>query len=509
MPTETINLGDKGLTDGDDIGPYLADHFIDGVEVRIPPGTYRYDGTGLSKNIGDAALIGSDEGVEFHRPPDPEVEVRPFLKCTDDVRVENITVRGEKGEAQSRWRFDAVNPAAVVDVVNVNHPDGTVGCSDSLAFYTGKYHTGTVTYKNCYVADHGNSSFYINQGYSPDRQNPVNMINCVVINANGTSRHGTNGSVIKDCTFIWRDEPNPWKNCSSMARGPRWDQGGENMVVENCHFYFGSGIGNSEGAIKVEDFQLGGIMRDIYIHNETDGEMFVDAGGLNSFNFENIHISGPGLTDSSNVMVTGSEPPDLRNEDAVWMPEAATVLPDGGSVTKVDDVTAGSLFTIMSESAGKHIEYRFTADGPVHRDSDPDRENASSVDESNVSIQPQDDGTYVVTGKTGNNYGDAFRVEGTITAFERVSGESAYTLYLDGAEMVAPTPTNGTDGTSDSGDGTSDGSGGLTEQEVIALIDERTMTEEDVIALIEERVMSEEEVRNLAVSGLLERISPS
>lgn len=38
----TVNLGDKGLTEGDDIGPYLEQYVEDDTDVIVPEGTYAY-----------------------------------------------------------------------------------------------------------------------------------------------------------------------------------------------------------------------------------------------------------------------------------------------------------------------------------------------------------------------------------------------------------------------------------------------------------------------------------
>lgn len=327
-----VDLGEEGLAEGDDIAPYIEEHFRSGNEVHVPAGSYALSNVaGLQREVADAALIGSEEGVELRRP-DPSVELLPYVQATGGtVRIENLTIRGKKGRRKSRWRLDAVDPDATIEVVNVNHPDGTVDCSDSFAFYTGKYHVGEITYRNCYVADMGNSSFYVNQGWDPGRRNPVNLINNVVVNLSNT-RHGTNGSVIRDNTFVWRRAPPTWKTCHNIARGPRWDQGGTDMLVENNHFHFGADIGPAVGCLQFEDFTpMGGTVRDVFVHTEGDYGGVVDSGGMEHWNFENVHLTGPGNTDHGDYDGLKHEVgPDLRNEDVVWMPESQTVRPGSG-----------------------------------------------------------------------------------------------------------------------------------------------------------------------------------
>ncbi|HKJ59119.1 MAG TPA: hypothetical protein VKA37_07820, partial [Halobacteriales archaeon] len=207
-----VDLGKEGLQDGDDISPYIDQYWTDGSEVHIPAGSYTYDGSGLHGKRGDCSLIGSEDGVEFHRV-DENAVIRPTIQCTHGtLRIENVTVRGAKPPAEnmsgSRWRLDALDPDSRIEVVNVNHPDGTRGCSDSLAFLTYEDHRGTLHFKNCYVANMGNSSFYVNLGYRRGVENPVIVENCTIVNPNGAVRGGHDGAVYRDCTIVWRDEPN-------------------------------------------------------------------------------------------------------------------------------------------------------------------------------------------------------------------------------------------------------------------------------------------------------------
>jgi len=103
-----VDLGNEGLTDGDSIDSYLETHLADGVEVQIPAGTYTYTGAGLGGAYANAAVVGSADGVEFQRPEDPETAVTPTITATGGtVRIENITVTGASGQAQSRWEVGA------------------------------------------------------------------------------------------------------------------------------------------------------------------------------------------------------------------------------------------------------------------------------------------------------------------------------------------------------------------------------------------------------------------
>ena len=434
---QVIDLGEKGLQDGDDISPYIDQYWTDGNEVHIPAGSYRYDGSGLHGKRGDCSLIGSEDGVEFLRPDDSS-QVRPTIQCTHGtMRVENITVRGASPSSEnthgSRWRFDALDPDSRVEVVNVNHPDGSTNNSDSTAFLTYEDHYGTLHFKNCYVAGFGNSSFYTNLGYGSSKRNPVIVENCTIIDANGAIRGGHNGSKYIDCTFVWRDKPSTWVNGSSLARGIRWDHGGRDELVENCHFYFGSDIGSAAGTLEFEDYPIDGTVRDVYIHTEGSYGGIYDKGGMDGWSFENVNVTGPGSAAIDANVSVGDTPPDLRNENVVWMPESQTVRP-GGVQRDGDSSEPSSVFEVVSTDSDAEMTYVFDVEGDAWK-ADAGGGN-SSVGESNDTVTDNGDGTVTVEGKTGLGYGDAFRVTGPVSNFERTSGESSFQLLLDGEDVT-------------------------------------------------------------------------
>ena len=435
--THVVDLGAEGLSDGDNISPYIDQYWTDGAEVHIPAGSYRYDGSGLHGRRGDCALIGSEDGVEFRRPSDSS-QVRPTIQCTHGtMRVENITVRGASPSSAntngSRWRFDALDRDSRIEVVNVNHPDGSTNNSDSNAFLTYEDHYGTLHFKNCYVAGFGNSSFYTNLGYKSGERNSVIIENCTIIDANGSIRGGHNGSKYIDCTFVWRDKPSTWVNGSSLARGIRWDHGGRDELVENCHFYFGGDIGGAGGSLEFENYPLDGTVRDVYIHTEGSYGGIYDKGGMGGWSFENVNVTGPGSAAIDANVSVGNTPPDLRNENVVWMPESQTVRP-GGVQRDGDSSEPSSVFEIVSTDSGAELDYSFVVDGDAWR-ADAGGGN-SSVGESNDTVSDNGDGTVTVTGHTGFGFGDAFRVTGPISDFERTDGESSFQLVLDGEDVT-------------------------------------------------------------------------
>ncbi|MFC6758185.1 MULTISPECIES: hypothetical protein [Haloarcula] len=179
--TETVvDLGNEGLTDGDSIDSYLETHLADGVEVQIPAGTYTYTGAGLGGEYANAALVGSTDGVEFQRPEDPETTVTPSITATGGtVRIENITVTGETGQAQSRWEVGAAADASV-HLLNVNFPDGSIESSESMGVYAQESHAGLLWVKSCHFASFAN----------------------VALHASAPAGSGDGRIVVEDCSFV-------------------------------------------------------------------------------------------------------------------------------------------------------------------------------------------------------------------------------------------------------------------------------------------------------------------
>ena len=93
------------------------------------------------------------------------------------------------------------------------------------------------------------------------------------------------------------------------------------------------------------------------------------------------------------------------------------------------------LFEIIATTANEELFYRFTIDGTVEPSENPDNPDITSLGETNDTITQNADGTITVSGQTGNLFGDAWAVVGTIEDFTHVSGASGVLLRLDGVEV--------------------------------------------------------------------------
>lgn len=249
--TTVVNLGKEGLTDGDAIDSYLDTHLADGVEVRIPAGTYTYTGEGLNGKYADAAVVGSADGVKFRRPKDPEKKVAPKIVAKrGTVRIENITVKGASGQARSRWRVGAAAGASV-HLLNVNFPDGAVKKSSSMGVYAKKNHAGLLWVKGCHFAKFADVALHVSDpaGSGDGR---VVVDDCSFVNT-GTAAVSAapDNSAVRGCYFE-ATESAPAGSDGNSQHGVQVPVPGGDLSVADCDFNW-AGPGTS-----VVDFAGGG-----------------------------------------------------------------------------------------------------------------------------------------------------------------------------------------------------------------------------------------------------------
>ena len=230
-----VDLGNEGLTDGDAIDPYLDTHLGDGVEVRIPSGSYTYTGAGLAGEYANAAVVGSTDRVEFQRPSDTDTAVRPVITATGGtVRIENITVRGASGQPQSRWEVGAADGASV-HLLNVNFPDGAVENSPSNGVYAQRSHAGLLWVTGCHFGAFADVALQVAAPAGAGDGRTV-VEDCSFVNT-GTAavRAGSPNSVIRGCYFE-ATAPGPAGDDGAQQHGVQVSAPGGNVSIEDCDF---------------------------------------------------------------------------------------------------------------------------------------------------------------------------------------------------------------------------------------------------------------------------------
>jgi len=416
----TVDLGDEGLRNGDLIDPYLEDHFTDGTEVRVPAGEYDYTGDGLGGDKADCALVGSADGVTFNRPDDPEVEVRPTIMATDGtVRIENITIRGKRGEAQSRWRVGA-EEGATMEVVNVNVPDGTIDGSDSTGLYAGSDHAGTLHCRACYFEQLGNVAMYVSDAYTGGDGRVV-VEDCVFRNVNSSMlRFAPTDSVVRGCYFEGTEEPPADHTGGTTLRGIKVDDAGTGALIEDSDFYFTRGSNPIRLHYRGEGGS--GTIRNVRIYNDGDSAAIrQDWETEGDWTGENIHLTGSGNLDVPEHFetVTGDGAAAPTTDYSVWTPV------DGAS-------SGGSKLSAapVDESVPQPSELvvRASPDNPdtdcnVSVTATDEIQFGDEAEPGTDRIVENDDGSYTATSVEMNpNAVDSYLVSGTITAVSVTEG---------------------------------------------------------------------------------------
>jgi hypothetical protein len=197
-----------------------------------------------------------------------------------------------------------------------------------------------------------------------------------------------------------------------------------------------SGQVNARGLWFKEQSGLKAINCDISV----TGSHAVFASDNGSGTLKDCRVEGPITGPVEQVNVSGN--PDTSPPDSVPMSaEAAasgeidssstTSSPSTEDTTQQRDESNGTLLELVPDDDASRVKYEFTVDGSARkRTSGGDSgHTAEEID----TVTDNGDGTVTVSGVAGNGYGDAFFVDGAITAMDL--DESVWTLRYDGSEV--------------------------------------------------------------------------
>ena len=461
-----IDLGAEGLSPGDDIDPYLSEHFSSGNDVYVPPGEYRTEMEWWDTDVSDASIRGDPAGVQLRRPDGFWTDMR--MSFDGHVVIENITFLGQLGHGRHRLRCDGQSGDAYLEFRNVNDPVGSIGSSDAI--FMRAEGSGRIDYKWCYLESYPNSAFY-------QLENRPRMVfdGCTFRNTTNIHRGGSDGYTVRNCLYISdgdapefceNDNDSQLEDCASngdegggLQRFFKFDQGysWDGGTFENLHYYCEEVPSNGVWMdFQSESAGTAGTMTGLCVYNESDQNMFNFDGG-HDWDVSDVHISGPGDTSTPGFfsgVVTGSDANTPPSSSPVWTPNGqgmplvdSNADPDQPTPTPEEPTPEepdGSVFEVLSTSSDAELDYLFVVDGTAERTATDD--GVSSVGESNVAISENGDGTTEVTGTTGNGYGDAFEIHSEVTSFERTAGESDFQLVLDGQDVTDQFVGDGGDG---------------------------------------------------------------
>jgi len=439
--SNVVDLGEEGLQDGDTIDPYLDTHFVSGNEVRIPEGSYEWNGDDLGR-VSDASLIG-DGQVELHRPQE-EVKTRVWADG-GTVLLKNIAIKGKvTGDSQIRPTVEDADAEMIFE--NVRLPDGAVDPSEAVGVYVPALHAGTLRFRNCHIEGFSDNGLYGSApGGHPDYDEgngPVIVEGGLYKNNNISNvRLGSDDSVARNVTIV-NDAKSPENSNGGHAqRGIRIRQAGENIRIENCDIiqtYTGTSI-----PMRINDGASGGsgVVKNTRIRNETSAPAIGTASGYEGdWRGENVHITGGGSMEYRIPI------------DPVCV---------GDKCERPGEAGDARLLSFVSTQDAGEATYDFAADGRIDAttasEESPSGNPIRSI--SNYEINQTSEG-FRAEGSTGNGYGDAYLVYGDVTDVT-VDHPDWMWIELDGQEVTAAELTGEGDETDDTNDG---GSGGASDE---------------------------------------------
>jgi len=468
--TETVvDLGAEGLSEGDEIDPYLEEFVDDGVEVRVPEGEYDWDGDGFTGASRDAAIVGQGEVILNNTAGDWYQTIKAR---GGTVEIRNFTVRGEATGENTRFRLDADEDGRIV-IDNLNFPDGSEDGGEAKAFYAPRDHAGIIEIRNCYYSGFDDNGIYASSpGYDDGNDGQVIVENCTSHNNNIAGiRIGSSESVVRNCLIINDDESPSSPSGARNQRGIRVRAPGDDIVIEDCeiiHSYEGAGA-----PIQLHRTAEGGsgTINNVRILNNTDNDAISDQDGNTAEGWSggNISITGSGdlsypsefdaTTGSDAESPTGEDPQGDTTvdtgDDSTDSPEPSDPSDSSGGAGPAEGTDRLLVTTDPSDGAS----YEFTATGEITPRYDLAEFNAND-DAVGESASENDDGTWTATGQLSGagSSGDSFDVAGEITSVSIEGDSDAVSLFLNGEALSTDdlVDSSGDDQSSDGGSGGDD-----------------------------------------------------
>ncbi|MFC7229647.1 hypothetical protein N0B31_19770 [Salinirubellus salinus] len=303
-PGNRVDLGDVGLSPGDDITPYLEDYCVGGNEVHIPEGKYRWDGrSGLGGTYdGSMFLIGDGNGAVL--------DIGDGNACDFDIRTgssagaihvkfQNITQVGRIGADGSRMSVAAEADDSLIEFNRFDRPDGCEFDTDATGAYVPSGHAGTIRFLNCHFEHFSNNGLYASspgQGDGGDGDGTIEVLGGLWKNNNiGNIRIGTTDSIIEGVT-IYNDGSGPGiSGGSSNEMSVYIREPGVNMRINDCDI---TTVGSAANCVRIADSRF---------NNSRDGDLTVT-------NTRIRHDQSPSVVNVSGSFGVGGDTIDLTGD---------------------------------------------------------------------------------------------------------------------------------------------------------------------------------------------------
>ncbi|WP_435177282.1 hypothetical protein [Halorussus sp. AFM4] len=346
----------------------------------------------------------SADGAEFH-----------IDASGDNWTIRNVGIKGQldsSGDAPNIIRADGngvIEHCFFGDIAAANIGGGAIGIKS--------YHAGHIDISECYIGGSTDNGIYAAQ---PAEHNGGTMAvdTCYFVNNNITHiRAAADGTTVKNSVLTNTNDVDPNHKSGSINSRGLWDfygTGDETVTIENCDIDITSANTNGAASAAVAT-AVTYEMRNCQVKGELRG---------------NVTESNVGSNPDTSVP---SGVPTTPEEAAAGTASGGT----SGSGTQTSEPTGdsqpqGTLLELVATPDRSEVSYEFTVEGSVskHTQSQSDDDVFS---EDNDSITDNGDGTVTVTGISGDGHGDAYYVQGSITAM--TLDESLWTIRYGGTEV--------------------------------------------------------------------------
>lgn len=297
--SNTVNLGEKGLSPGDDITPLLEEHWTAGTHVVVPGGTYSWSG-GLELSASENSWLEGDGQVVLEGNPSLSGDF--MAEDGAHVRWENITIEGVDSSG-GQPHIAAHTEDAVVEFVNVNRPGGA-DKDGSTGFYVDNPNAGVARFTNCTVAGFPDNGIYASSFYEGDEEDGMGRIEVYGglyknSDVNQIRIGGTDSKIVGASIVV--DGGGPYGDGGDM-NGIRIREAGENILLADLDITVldvpGAGAPIEVRADKFEGPDpSSAILRNVrcYTEHGSEGEDdFLNVHGDYEARGKNINLSGPG-----------------------------------------------------------------------------------------------------------------------------------------------------------------------------------------------------------------------
>lgn len=171
-PNRTVWLD---IDDGEDIVPYLHEHFVDDTEVIIPTGTYRW-GSNTTEAFTAANAILRGEG--------PAADERPIIELHEGqpqnwrlnatgvgIALQHVEMHNPVGGDRAAIAVHTDSDSTEFRMHNVHLPDGAIdGASSATGLFLFEDHAGYFEMVDCHLYNWTDNAAYLSEPGDPDTE---------------------------------------------------------------------------------------------------------------------------------------------------------------------------------------------------------------------------------------------------------------------------------------------------------------------------------------------------